>query len=159
MPIADRICTMYDGQISDKTNLKTIFNTNLGYSRVPFPIMPVEGQDLKNKDPGEVLVRLNLNARFFWEDLPYGLLILKDIGDIVGAATPNITRCIIFHQRHMPVKYVNEQTGKFNKDVLLNHSGAPSAYGITTIEDLVYTSLQDAEILNNNIYFGKKAKL
>ena len=133
MPIADRICTMYDGQIADKSNLKTIFNTNLGYSRVPFPMIPVEGQDLKSKDPGEVLVKLNLNARFFWEDMPYGLVILKDIGKIVGAATPNITRCLIFHQRHMPVKYVNEATQEFYKDALLG-SGAPSSYGIKTIE-------------------------
>lgn len=111
MPIAKRICTMYDGQISDKSSLKRIFNTNIGYSRVPFPMIPVEGQDLKSKNPGDVLVKLNLNARFFWEDLPYGLVILKDIGNIVGVETPNITRNIIFHQRHMPVKYVDERTG------------------------------------------------
>ena len=152
MPIADRICTMYDGQIIDKSNLKTIFNTNLGYSRVPFPMIPVEGQDLKSKDPGEVLVKLNLNARFFWEDMPYGLVILKDIGKIVGAATPNITRCLIFHQRHMPVKYVNEATQEFYQDALLG-SGAPFSYGIKTIEELVHTSLLESEVLKNNIYF------
>ena len=88
---------MYDGQISDKSSLKTIFNTNKGYSKVPFPMVPIEGQDLKNTPPEEVLVKLNLKARFFWEDLPYGLTILKDIGNIVGVATPNITRHIIFH--------------------------------------------------------------
>ena len=43
MPIEQRICTMYDGQISDKSNLKRIFNTNVGYSRVPFPMIPVKG--------------------------------------------------------------------------------------------------------------------
>ena len=118
MPIAERICTMYDGQISDKSSLKRIFNTNIGYSRVPFPMLPVEGQDLKNTKPGDVLVKLNLNARFFWEDLPYGLVILKDIGNIVGVQTPNITRNIIFHQRHMPVKYVDEKTGEFNQLIL-----------------------------------------
>jgi hypothetical protein len=108
MPLKDRILTMYAGSVSDKSSLKRIFNTNLGYSRVPFPMIPVEGQDLKNTPPGDVRVKLNLNARFFWEDLPYGLVILKDIGNIVGVQTPNITRNIVFHQRHMPVKYVNE---------------------------------------------------
>jgi len=43
LPIKERICTMYKGQISDETNLKTVFNTNIGYSRVPFPMIPVEG--------------------------------------------------------------------------------------------------------------------
>jgi hypothetical protein len=52
---------------------------------------------LKNIPAGEELVKLNLEARFFWEDLPYGLVILKDIGDICGIQTPNLTRAIIFH--------------------------------------------------------------
>ena len=60
-------------------------------------MIPIEGQDLKNTHPGDVKVKLNLNARFFWEDMPYGLVILKDIGDIVGIKTPHITRNIIFH--------------------------------------------------------------
>ena len=161
MPMKDRILTMYNGQISDKSSLKRIFNTNKGYSRVPFPMVPVEGQDLKNTAPGDVLVKLNLNARFFWEDLPYGLTILKDIGNIVGVDTPNITRNIIFHQRHMPVKYVNEQTGEFNREVLLNQTGTPSAYGITTIEELVETSLSGGQTkrYDENIYFNKRASL
>ena len=43
MPIKDRICSLYDGYISDKSSLKRVFNTNIGYSRVPFPMIPVEG--------------------------------------------------------------------------------------------------------------------
>ena len=67
--------------------------------------------------------------------MPYGLVILKDIGNIVGVSTPNITRnIIIFHQRHMPIKYVNESTGELNRDIVTTKTGAPSAYGITTIE-------------------------
>merc|ERR1712086_776613 len=107
MPLKDRILTMYRGQVSDTSSLKRIFNTNVGYSRVPFPMLPVPGQDLKNTPAGDVKVRLNYNARFFWEDLPFGLVILKDIGNIMGVATPNITRAIVFHQQYMPVKYVD----------------------------------------------------
>jgi hypothetical protein len=104
-------------------------------------MIPVDGQDLSKIPPGEELVKLNLNARFFWEDLPYGLVILKDIGDIVGVKTPNIVRNIIFHQRFMPVKYIDEKTGELIKEVVLKESGAPSAYGITNIHDLVKTSI------------------
>ena len=106
-------------------------------------------------------MKLNLNARFFWEDLPYGLVILKDIANIVGVATPNITRNIIFHQRHMPVKYVNEETGEFNRQVLLCKTGAPSAYGITTLEELVETSMSSStnRKYDENIYFNKRANL
>jgi len=97
MPLKERILTMYRGQVSDSSSLKRIFNTNQGYTRVPFPMLPVPGQDLKNTPSGEVNVRLNYNARFFWEDLPFGLVILKDIGNIMGVPTPNTTRAIIFH--------------------------------------------------------------
>ena len=67
----DRIVSMYEGQVSDPRTLKTVFNTNIGYSRVPFPMIPVDKTGEK--------VTLNLNARFFWEDVPFGLVILKDI--------------------------------------------------------------------------------
>ena len=90
MDISDRICTMYDGQISDKSSLKRIFNTNIGYSRVVFPMVP--------KDPSQPnRVVLNKDARFFWEDIPYGLVILKDIGRILGVKTPHCTKQIIWH--------------------------------------------------------------
>ena len=80
-----------------------------------------------------------MNARYFWEDLPFGLVILKDIGKIVGVETPAVTKNILFNQKHIPVKFVDEITGELNQDVL-NQTGAPSAYGITTIEELVETS-------------------
>ena len=87
-------------------------------------------------------VTLNLNARFFWEDVPFGLVILKDIGQLVGVKTPNIDKQIIFHQKFMPVKYVCDKTGAFLEDSkALKESGAPRAYGIKTVEDLVATSL------------------
>lgn len=95
-------------------------------------MLPVPGQDLKTTPAGEEKVKLNLNARFFWEDMPYGLVILKDIGNIVGVKTPAVTRNIVFHQKFMPVKYVDEK-GELVPEVLKT-TGAPSAYGVTTID-------------------------
>lgn len=42
-------------------------------------------------------VTLNLNARFFWEDMPFGLVILHDIGTLVGVKTPNADKMLIWH--------------------------------------------------------------
>jgi hypothetical protein len=151
MPMKERICTMYKGQVGDETNLFTVFKTNKGYRRVPFPMIPVEGQDLKNTPESEQLVKLNLNARFFWEDMPYGLCILKNIGDLVGVPTPNVTRVLLYHQQYMPVKYLDEKTGKFNEEVLTQKTGAPAAYGIRTAEELVKTSL--GKSVSHNIFF------
>ena len=50
------------------------------------------------KDPAKPdRVILNKNARFFWEDVPFGLVILKDIGKILGVDTPNCTKQIVWH--------------------------------------------------------------
>ena len=141
LPIDERICAMYEGQITDTSNLKRIFNTNLGYSRVPFPMVPKD-----KENPEEVT--LNLNARFFLEDVPFGLIILKDIGRIMGVATPHCDKQIIFHQKFMPIKYVDEKSGEFLPGALVE-TGAPSRYGITTPEALVSTSLSMQASDNN----------
>ena len=94
------------------------------------------------KVPNRVI--LNKNARFFWEDVPYGLCILKDIGRILGVEPPNCTKQIVWHQKFMPVKYVDANTGDFLPGALAK-TGAPSAYGITTPEQLVVTSLSQGD--------------
>jgi len=45
----------------------------------------------------------------------------------------------------MPIQYVNPETEEFNLDAIKD-SGAPSVYGIKTVEDLVSTSI---EYVNN----------
>jgi len=42
---------MYEGQVTDTSSLKRIFNTNLGYSRVPFPMVPKDA-----KEPNKVVL-------------------------------------------------------------------------------------------------------
>jgi hypothetical protein len=108
------------------------------------------------KDPSQVT--LNLNARFFWEDVPFGLVILKDIGKIMGVKTPHTDKQIIFHQKFMPVKYVDEKSGEFLPGALKD-TGAPSRYGITTPEALVATSLSMGSKSDNDDIFFKPAKL
>ena len=123
---------MYGDQISDKSSLKRMFNTNQAYAGLKFPMVPV--------DEDEEKVVLDLNARFFWEDVPYGLLILKDIGELVGVETPNIDKLILFHQKFMPVKYVDEETKQILDNDAVKASGAPRVYGIRSLKDLVATS-------------------
>lgn len=153
LPIKERVCAMYDGQISDKSSLKRIFNTNMGYSRVVFPMIP--------KDPAEPnKVVLNLKARFFWEDIPYGLVILKDIGRILGMPLPACTKQIIWHQKFMGIRYVDEITGELIPSSL-DKTGAPSRYGIKTAEQLVQTSLgmnKKGADFGNDVFF-RQAKL
>jgi hypothetical protein len=141
LPITERIITMYDKDITDKSSLKRVFNTNLGYSRVQFPMVQCSPDK----------VRLNTNARFFWEDVPFGLVILKDIGRILGVPTPNCTKQIIWHQKFMPVKYVDPVTGDFLPGALDN-TGAPSRFGVRTPEELVATSLSQGGEITSSVF-------
>ena len=127
---------MYGSDITDTRSLQSCFNTNRGYMGFRVPTVPAGSDHPK----GNVL--LNVNARIFWEDVPFGLVILKDIGRILGVPTPNVTRLIKWHQKFMSIKYVDEVTGEFLPGVL-NDTGAPSRFGVTTPEELVATSLSN----------------
>jgi hypothetical protein len=79
----------------------------------------------------------NVESRFFWEDIPYGLCILKNYGDVFGVPMPNTERMIKWHQKFMGVNFLDED-GKLQNTHL---TGAPAKYGFFTKEDLVATSL------------------
>ena len=70
--------------------MKTVFNTNQGYKTCKFPVI--------KKGNGVVL---NLKCRFFTEDIPYGLCILKDLARLFKVSTPMIDAMIEYHQKFM----------------------------------------------------------
>ncbi len=127
MPIKERIIKQYSNQISDKSTLKSVFSTNTGYDVLVFPTKQV---------PGGVL--LNTESRFFWEDIPYGLCILKNYGDVFGVPMPNTERLIRWHQQFMGVKLIDEDNNLVNAHL----TGAPKKYGYLTRDDLVATSIR-----------------
>ena len=90
MPIKERIIKTYTTQVKDTWSLKSVFNTNQGYKTCKIPVVEVKGG-----------VILNLNCRFFTEDVPYGLCILKDMGRLLGVEPPNIDRMLEFHQKFL----------------------------------------------------------
>jgi len=58
--------------------------------------------------PVEGGVILNLKCRFFTEDIPYGLCILKDMGRLLGVPTPNVDKMIAFHQKFMDKEFIKD---------------------------------------------------
>lgn len=99
-------------------------------------MVPVEGDET-----GENVV-LNLKARFFWEDMPFGCVILKNIAQLAGVETPHIDKQIRFHQKFMGLSYIDE-SGNFIAESLKD-SGAPQRFGIASLDDLVKSSLPSA---------------
>lgn len=86
IPLKDRIVKQYGESVSDSTNMKTTFRTNKGYATVKIPIKPV-------KDG----VIVNVDGRIFWEDIPYGLCILKDLAQMLNVNTPGIDKMTEWH--------------------------------------------------------------
>lgn len=68
------------------------------------------------------------------EDIPFGLVVLKDLAEMVGVETPFTTQCIEWHQAMMGKEFVIH--GKLNKSIL-DQTGAPSRYGFDTLEKLM----------------------
>jgi hypothetical protein len=127
MPIKERIIKQYSNQIADKSTLKSVFSTNKGYDILVFPTKQVEDGLIPNVD-----------SRFFWEDIPFGLCILKNFGDVFGVPMPNTERIIKWHQKFMGVDFINSE----NELININLTGAPAKYGYSNKEDLVATSLR-----------------
>ena len=68
------------------------------------------------------------------EDVPYGLVVIRGIAEIVGVQTPNVDKLLTWCQRKMGKEYlVNSKLQ--GRDVA--SSGAPQRYGLTTLESIL----------------------
>ena len=100
-----------------------IFATNRGYAGCKTPTQSVEGGVIPKID-----------SRFFTEDIPFGLCILRNLADMLEIEVPLVNKFIIWHQNWMGKEYLKD--GKLNPD-LLGETGAPIRYGIKSLDSLV----------------------
>ena len=119
--IQEFIIKLYPDDISDKSTLQTCFRTNKGYQGLLYPMREVPGGYV----PDEA-------SRYFLEDIPTGLLVIKGIGELAGVLTPQIDIVIEWAQALMGKEYLIE--GKLGgKDV--KDTRSPQAIGITNLND------------------------
>eukprot|EP00744_Colponema_vietnamica_P004143 GILI01006227.1.p1 GENE.GILI01006227.1~~GILI01006227.1.p1 ORF type:complete len:432 (-),score=117.45 GILI01006227.1:54-1286(-) len=139
IPLGPRVVRQYGKDVSDTSSLRAIFATNLGYAGCLTPV----------KDVGNGRVIPLVESRLFWEDIPYGLIILKDMAEMLGLPTPNIDRLTRWHQQFMGKEYI-DANGRLNRS-LIPETGAPSKYGVRTLDDLVSTNLPSAARLPSKL--------
>lgn len=132
IPLKDRVIQQYGDQIKDKSTLESVFKTNIGYSTLKIPVKRVEGGVIPDID-----------GRIFWEDVPFGLCILKDIADMVHVTTPWTNRMIEWHQKFMNATFIRD--GELVPEIL-KVTGAPRRYGIENIEQLLNIGGLDAKL-------------
>lgn len=112
-------------------NCKTIdqlFCTSPGYKGFKAPF----------KANGRGEYEVDVNHRYFGEDIPYGLCVWKGIAELVNVDTPTIDKLIFWCQSMMGKEYLTtvDGKGKLNgRDV--DETSAPQKYGITCIKNLV----------------------
>ena len=80
----------------------------------------------------------NLESRFWRDDLPHGLCVLKGLASLVRADVPTIDAQILAHQSWMERDYLAHEggggEGVMGRDV--NETNAPQRYGIGTMDAL-----------------------
>ena len=114
----------YRKEISDKTNLYTAIQTNAVYQGFKHRV--------NKTDDAKFLP--DFTNRYMTEDVPYGLVVIRGIAEIVGVKTPSIDKVLTWCQEKMGKEYlVNSKIQ--GKDV--DSSRAPQSYGLATLNHLV----------------------
>jgi len=115
----------YASDITDPSTLKTCLMTNNAYRGLTHPCV-------KSEDGTGVVP--DYKYRYLFEDIPFGLAVLRGIGEAAGVATPMIDAVLTWGQECMDKQYlVDGHMG--GKDV--EKSRAPQAYGFTTLDQVL----------------------
>jgi opine dehydrogenase len=130
MPIKERIIKGYGKDVGDTSSLLQVMRTNKGYIGCGTPISEVsEGRFAPNS-----------GCRLFWEDVPFGLCILKGLAELCGnLPTPTINQMIKWHQTLMGKEYLLAN-GQLNP-LLMMETGAPGRYGHHDLQSIVRTAM------------------
>ncbi len=114
----------YPHDISDKSTLYKAIQTNAPYQGIKHPV--------KITEDGKFMP--DFTHPYMTEDVPYGLVVIRGISEIVDVETPNIDKVLTWCQAKMGKEYlVNSKLQ--GKDVA--SSRAPQRYGLTTLQSML----------------------
>lgn len=122
--IFDWCMRAYGKYITDDSTLRSRFATNKAYAGLTCPMRPAPGGDGLVPDFG---------ARYLSEDVPYNLVALRGVAELVGVETPTIDLLITWAQEVMGTEYLVD--GRLaGKDI--GRSFAPARFGYKRFEDI-----------------------
>jgi hypothetical protein len=127
IPLAERIVQQYGDQVADKSSMRSIMATNQAYSMAQFPMVP-------SACGGGVVP--NHEHRVVQDDIPHGLVPLRDIAAQLGLKTPWMDEMITWHQQLMGKEYLvdGELTGKD-----MDECTSPTVLGGTDLAHVGFT--------------------
>lgn len=112
-------------EVADAEEMTEKLSSIKAFQSITFPLIE-KGPKVSVPDP---------DNRYFREDLPYGLLILKAIAQITNVRTPNFDKIIFKLQEFIEKNYLSSDGTLSGSDI--GHSGIPQNFGVTTLEKLV----------------------
>ncbi|XP_069131041.1 opine dehydrogenase-like [Argopecten irradians] len=122
--IKDWVKEYYADQVKDDSSLKLAFQTNQAYNGLVHP--------MRETDQGGYVP--DFTYRYTREDVPFGLVVLKGIAQIVNVPTPAMDRVILWAQGRLGEEYI---VGTELKGRDLFKTRAPQVFGIHTVEQLL----------------------
>jgi hypothetical protein len=135
MPIRRRIVDTYGTAVGDSRSVQSTFRTNQAYAGISTP-MEDSGRTCAD---GERLMLPATNSRVFWEDIPYGLVVLICIAELCHVRVPRMVEIVAWHQQWMDRVFVDGDGYLIKGN--LQGTGAPYAFGVETLEQLVAPNL------------------
>lgn len=122
-PLRLNLKKVYGERVGDNRTLMLAMQTNRAYETIRTPLKKVDGGFVPN-----------IEHRFFLEDVPFGLVVLRDLADMMQLEVPMISELIEWSQELMGKEYLVQ--GRLQgKD--LRETGAAKVYGVLRIQDLV----------------------
>ena len=123
LPIYDWLLRSYPNYISDGSTLRRAFNTNQAYAGLRIP----------TRSTGPDTFVVDYTARYLSEDVPYGLVVIRGIAELVDVRTPTIDEVIVWAQTRLGKQYM---ANGILSGPDLTETRAPQVYGIQTFSGL-----------------------
>lgn len=117
-PLKDCLAFHYGELIEDTTDMYSILRTNSAYAK----------HKITYTNVGEGLVIPDIKHKFFTTDLPFGLVIYKDLALMLGIETPVIDELIYWNQKMVSQEYLTKEGTLTGKDIA--EAVLPSKYGL-----------------------------
>jgi len=125
-PLRVNLKTVYGTDVRSNRTLMLAMRTNKAYATIRTPMKQVPTGFIPN-----------IEHRFFDEDIPYGLVILRGLAQIVDVKTPYMDDVLRWAQDTMGRRYLTEN-GLDGPDIV--NASPPQRYGINTVHHLVHGS-------------------
>lgn len=109
-------------EVSGPHALKEKIRNIDAFQKIPCPLVQIDGAN-----------KLDVSSRYFQEDVPYGLVVLKSLAELVTVSTPNMDKVLSVLQSLMGKEYI-VSTRLEGADV--SESGSCLNFGMRSLEDI-----------------------